>query len=322
VETLVFVGAVGIIAVLLVWWSVFANRMIDDREHLAEALARATVTAPAELDVELERQADIANRQRFMIVGEGSVLGAMLLVCVGALFLVARDARSASARLVRLLQFTTHELKTPIAGLRALLQSFQLGSIPDDARGRFLDQGLLECNRLEHLTETILAFQRAASQAKLNPVRMATAPLITDVLEHRKRTFGKDEVARAASSSHDIVVDKDAFRVVLENLLDNARKYGGNGGVELIESARDGRWRLDVKDHGEGFHPDDASRLFEPFERDTKKGVATHGSGLGLYISRQLVRDMGGELTASSEGPGKGAVFSIELPTAPEGSHG
>jgi two-component system, OmpR family, sensor histidine kinase SenX3 len=315
VETVVFVGAVAVIAVLLVWWGVFANRLIDERAVLAAEHARATLHDADEVARALLADEDRAARQRVMILGEGSLFGAMLLVCVGALFFVARDARRATRRLVRLLQFTTHELKTPIAGVRALLQSLQIGSIPEPSRAKFLDQGLLECNRLEHLAETILAFQRAASKARLNPTRMSSEALIADVLEHRQRTFGADEVSRATPLAHDIVVDKDAFRVVLENLLDNARKYGG-GRVEMVEGTSGARWRLEVRDHGDGFSPEESERLFEPFERDAKEGVSTHGSGLGLYISRQLVRDMGGDLTARSEGHGRGAVFAVELPLA------
>ena len=112
----------------------------------------------------------------------------------------------------------------------------------------------------------------------------------------------------------------DAVRVVLENLLDNARKYGG-GNVELVTAAKGPRWRLEVRDQGQGFSPGDAERLFEPFERGGGKGVA-HGSGLGLYISRQLARRMHGELTAFSGGPGKGSTFTLELPLAREAARG
>jgi signal transduction histidine kinase len=318
-EAKVFGGAVLVITVLLVWWGVFASRLIDEREHIAAQLARATLSDSAAVERERTAAEQRVGRQKVMLASEGSVFGAMLLVCTGTLFMVARRRRHAALRLVRLLQFTTHELKTPIAGMRALLQSLQIGSIPADRQGKFLEQGLLECNRLEHLAETILAFQRAASQSRLRPVRTSINDLIVDVLAHRKSTFGADEVVRTASAAADILVDKDAFRVVLENLLDNARKYGG-GRVEMSEHVRNGRWRLSLLDQGVGFQPSESERLFEPFERDTVEGVV-HGSGLGLSISRQLVRDMGGELSAHSDGKGKGSVFTVELP-AIEVGHG
>jgi signal transduction histidine kinase len=314
-EALVLGGALLVIATLLVWWGVFATRLIHERETLALGVLKATLDDPSKFADEIARVHERTNLQLTMIAGEGSVFAVLLVVSVVALWFVARQRRLAAARLVRLVQFTTHELKTPIAGVRALLQSLQLGSIPQEAQGKFLDQGLLETNRLEHLAETILAFQRAASKRQLKPVATSTDGLIVEVIEHRGRTFGTERIVRGKTAPAEIVVDKDAFRVVLENLLDNARKYGG-GQVEMHESVDGNRWRLEVKDAGDGFDPGDAERLFEPFERDTKEGVAKHGSGLGLYISRQLMRAMKGELSAKSEGAGKGAVFTMDLPLA------
>ncbi len=105
--------------------------------------------------------------------------------------------------------------------------------------------------------------------------------------------------------------------MVVENLLDNARKYGG-GKVELSTESDAARWRLKVRDHGQGFEPQVAERLFEPFARQ-RGGAVQHGSGLGLTLSRQLARQMGGELKAESEGPGKGATFVFELLVAEAG---
>jgi signal transduction histidine kinase len=317
-ETAVFVVAVAVIAVLLLWWGVFARRLIVEVAALQTQLARDHAPDAIALQNALQDVEQRTHRQMLMIAGEGSTFGVLLLVCVAALFVVARQRRRASERLVKLLQFTTHELKTPIAGVRALLQSLQLGSIPDELRGRMIAQGLLETHRLEHLAETILAFQRVRAQHRLRPVRATAAALVDDVLEHRRDTIGTTDVVRhAAADDACVLVDKDAFRVVLENLLDNARKYGG-GKVEVVESTHDGRWRLSLQDQGVGFEPDEAARLFEPFERDA--GASTHGSGLGLYISRQLVVDMDGELRASSPGRGRGATFTVELPLASAGA--
>jgi signal transduction histidine kinase len=320
-EAGIFGGAVVVIATLLVWWAVFANRLIDERADLAREHVALTVADAAARTDAIARLDDEVGRQKLMINSEGGLFGVMLLVLTGTLFVVARRRRQSSQRIVRLLQFTTHELKTPIAGVRALLQSLQLGSIPPEMQKRLLESGLLETNRLEHLAETILAFQRAASQSHLKPVRASSAQLIDDVIAHRKTTFGADEIVRGEAATHaEVLADRDAFRVVFENLLDNARKYGG-GKVELSTSVHDAKFRIEVRDHGLGFDPGDAARLFEPFERDTTEGVA-HGSGLGLYISRQLVRGMGGDLSARSDGKGKGATFVIDLPVAPAAQTG
>ena len=115
-----------------------------------------------------------------------------------------------------------------------------------------------------------------------------------------------------------VLADRDGLRVILENLLDNANKYGG-GSVKLAGGVSDGHWRLDISDQGRGFSPETAERLFDIHNRGSGEGV-THGAGLGLAIARQLARRMGGDITASSPGPGKGAVFSVTLLLAPQSS--
>jgi signal transduction histidine kinase len=132
------------------------------------------------------------------------------------------------------------------------------------------------------------------------------------ILGHRRTMFPAEALVWEKKVPSTLRCDPDAIHVVLENLLDNARKYGG-GAVELVESQLGTRWRLEVKDKGQGFAPGDTERLFEPFERGGGTGVA-HGSGLGLFIARQLMRRMDGDLRASSGGPGTGATFVLELP--------
>jgi signal transduction histidine kinase len=222
-------------------------------------------------------------------------------------------------RMERMLQFTSHELKTPIAGVRALLQSLSLGSIPADAQARFIQSGIGECDRLEHLAETILAYQRAVVRGGgAQPQPLRGDELVGEVLAHRARTFGTEALEVAPAAPVTVWADRDAFRVVLENLLDNARKYGG-GKVEVGTKADGTEWSVTVRDHGQGFDPKLADRLFDPFER-REQGAVTHGSGLGLSISRTLARQMGGDLTASSDGAGKGACFRLTLKIAPAGS--
>ena len=102
---------------------------------------------------------------------------------------------------------------------------------------------------------------------------------------------------------------------VLENLTDNAFKYGGSHPQVLLRAGKtDGRFSLVVEDKGIGFSPKIAHELFEPFRRAIEaKGVVQHGTGLGLSIAYKLADKMGGALTAFSEGPDKGSRFTLLL---------
>ncbi len=142
--------------------------------------------------------------------------------------------------------------------------------------------------------------------------------LLDEVLSHRKKTMPDEKVELAGAGAALVWADRDAFRVIVENLLDNAKKYG-SGSTKISARRDDGHWRLEISDaeHRRASKPNEAEALFDPFAPRPRNGV-THGSGLGLSISRQLARQMGGDLNAKSDGPGKGSTFTLTLATAPE----
>ncbi len=316
-DVVLFLAALLTLGPLLVWWSVLGNRHVSAIDALERRVAVLETEAAGEArTVALDDIAHHTQRQRLMMAGETVVAGSTLFVFVVGLFMLARNRRKANAAIRSMLQITAHELKTPIAGLKALLQSLQLGSIPEPMKVSLLARGLDECNRLEHLTETVLAYQRAVVQPTLKLEETLASTLVKRLLEHRKATFATENVAWTPGEEVLVKADPDAFRVVLENLLDNAKKYGG-GKVSLEERVEGERYVLAVKDEGIGFEAKDAKGLFEPWVRRQEHQVTKHGSGLGLYLSRQLAVAMGGSLSAHSPGPGKGSTFSLTLKLAP-----
>jgi signal transduction histidine kinase len=317
-EYLVLSLAIAIIAALVAWWSTFARRLIAQEQALSEDLLALTTKDPVELKQGLAALDARGERLLLMIAGESGVFVLALILCMMVLFVVARRRQEARIRMERMLQFTSHELKTPIAGVRALLQSLELGSVPPDQHAPLLKSGIAECDRLEHLAETILAYQRAVSLPQGGPLEAHDArALIAEVLSHRALGYGAESIAVKPAPPVRVYANPDAFRVILENLLDNARKYGG-GKVELHSSTENGRWKLEVRDFGLGFDPKLSEKLFNPFAR-AAKGAVSHGSGLGLSLSRLLARQMGGDLNASSQGEGKGSTFTLTLNPVPNG---
>jgi signal transduction histidine kinase len=117
-----------------------------------------------------------------------------------------------------------------------------------------------------------------------------------------------------ASGPDRVLADAQRIEQVLRNLLDNARKFAPAGTpIEVTAVLRDGRVHIAVIDHGPGLHPDDCTRVFDKFERGRDHlAEQAPGSGLGLYLSRQIVRAHGGELAVSAT-PGGGATFAFWL---------
>jgi signal transduction histidine kinase len=114
-----------------------------------------------------------------------------------------------------------------------------------------------------------------------------------------------------------IVADADAERLatIVGNLVDNAIKYSPEGGQVTVALTRSGgNAQIQVRDQGIGIAPDDQARLFSRFGRVvTAQNQHISGTGLGLYLSRQLARMHGGDIKVDSE-PGKGSTFTLELP--------
>src|SRR4051812_16658942 len=305
-------------ASLVVWWTILLRGQLQNNELLErQALAAQTSITEAEradrfAELELHHQ-----RRNVMLAGESSLLALLLSGSLVTLYLLAQRRRQQREDMEKLLQFTSHEFKTPVAGVKGLLQSLEIGSIPEAQRAELLRLGQIEGDRLEHLAETILAYQRAMSRDPRAAARpIDAARFIADLLAHRARTSASGDVQVASVDAVQVLADRDGLRVILENLLDNAHKYGG-GSVKLAAGVSDGRWRLDISDQGRGFAPEIAEKLFDPHNRGSGDGM-THGAGLGLAIARQLARRMGGDIVAHSAGPGHGAVFTVTLGVAPD----
>ena len=305
-------------ASLVGWWTI----LLRGEMIAKESLERQVLQLRADIN-EQQRAAGFAeiaahhDRRNIMLWGESAMMALLLSGSLAVLFLLAQRRKQQREDMEKLLQFTSHEFKTPVAGVKGLLQSLELGSIPDAQRAELIRLGQIECDRLEHLAETILAYQRAMSREPREGVqRIDAARFIADLLAHRARTSSSGEAQVALVDAVVVLADRDGLRVILENLLDNAHKYGG-GSVRLAAGVDQGRWRLDISDEGRGFPPESAEKLFDLHNRGSGEGV-THGAGLGLAIARQLARRMGGDIRAHSPGPGKGAVFSVTLMLAPQ----
>jgi signal transduction histidine kinase len=113
-----------------------------------------------------------------------------------------------------------------------------------------------------------------------------------------------------------VAADPDKLRQVLVNLIENAVKYSDEGRIDVRVVPQDGHARFSVSDEGLGIPPEEHERIFEKFHRldpDMTHGVG--GTGLGLYICRELVERMDGRIWVDSE-PGRGTTFTFELPLA------
>ena len=216
----------------------------------------------------------------------------------------------------------THELKTPIASIRLYLETMQARDITESQRREFFRIMLADTERLQQTVEQVLkagvAGQRVGLQHRA-PVDIAT--LAADVIEtaRLRHHLSADKMAlTVATQATELCVDGDAdeLRTVISNLLDNAVKYSRDTVQVVVEVAApspDTVW-VRVRDRGVGIPRTLLKRIFNRFYRFQTRGFKVKGTGLGLYIVRSIVKQHGGRVFAASEGEGKGATFTVELP--------
>ncbi|HSL11515.1 MAG TPA: HAMP domain-containing sensor histidine kinase [Actinomycetota bacterium] len=218
----------------------------------------------------------------------------------------------------------SHELKTPIAAMRAHLENLLDGVEEPDRET--LEVMLAQAERLGRLVEQLLDLSKLESgEVPLHRDHVPVAPIVRQVVS-------EIEVARAGKAvriAQDIppdlpTVDADAERVhqVLFNLVDNALRFVPEGGEVTIAAHRhNGSVEISVADNGVGIPREHLPRLFERFYRaDTARARGDGGTGIGLAIARSVVEAHGGSIRAESE-PGSGSVFSFDLPASADASH-
>ncbi len=221
----------------------------------------------------------------------------------------------------------THELKTPVTSIRLHLETLKSrGQAVDETKRReFYDVMLQDSDRLLHLIEQVLSAGQKG-RGPFQQVRVDLKALAEECIEVTKsQRHLPREALQMVGSAHDAIEvfgDPDHLRGAILNLLDNAVKYSrdhvrvevevGKGDEDLAV--------VRVRDQGIGIPPNETKRIFGRFYRTPwALTQRVKGTGLGLFIVAQTAKQHGGRAFAQSEGVGRGATFTLELPSAPAG---
>lgn len=221
----------------------------------------------------------------------------------------------------------SHELKTPLAGIRLLTDSIlQTGDMDADTTREFVGDIGREAERLTRITENLLRLTRLDSGAvppvtpvPVAPVLERVARMLAVLAREKNVTLSYEAEPQAVA-----LATEDDVHQILYNLMDNGIKYSGTDGFVHAAAATDGDWVvLTVEDNGIGIPEDDLPHIFERFYRvDKMRSRAIGGTGLGLSIVKDTVENRGGSITAAAR-QGGGTVFTVRLPrAAKEGGDG
>jgi two-component system sensor histidine kinase KdpD len=222
-----------------------------------------------------------------------------------------------------LLNSVSHDLRTPLASVMASVASLLDPEVrwPEDQRHEFLCTIDREAGRLNHLVANLLDMSRIEAGA-VDPKLVDTwlSEVVGPVVRRARAVPSRQVIdIDVPESLPSVLVDPVRLDQVLTNLLDNARRYAGNGLIKVVGRHVGSDVELRVMDHGPGIPVAERERIFSQFYRMERTGQPGNGTGLGLSICRGLVEAMGGRLWAETA-PGGGAAFVIRLPAVQAGS--
>ncbi len=266
------------------------------------------------------------TRLRNLAVSAGILL--LILATAFILVRVSRRAQQLAELQMNFVAGVSHELRTPLTVIRTAAFNLRgrLASRPDQVE-RYGSLIQAESERLEALVEQVLRF---ASASAGHLIREREPVAVENLIEEGLRS------SRAALSGPGwniectidpglplVMADEVALRQVVQNLVDNAVKYGTGGsnwiGVRASAVAADGGTAVEIRvaDHGPGIPADEQAHIFDPFFRGRRAlQDQVHGTGLGLNLVKRIVEAHGGTIRVISQ-PGQGAEFIVRIPVAP-----
>lgn len=324
-------GVVGLQVVRIDWSRLRALLLAEVRPFLprAELLPAAPdadldevgdrlATIPARLSVEAPRlQASIGRS-----LGLGlAITWIATLTALSAVALALRATLAYGDRHRRFTSAVTHELRTPLTTFRLYSEMLAKGMVPEGSRVQYLETLEEQARRLSVLVENVLAYARLDEGRA--PVRSELLTIGELVERHRAAlerccatADARLELEPGAAWDLELRTDPEAVGQILGNLVDNACKYGCLGesrAISLGAAARGAELRLRVHDEGPGVPAAETRAIFEPFDRGSRdESDAAPGVGLGLALSRDLARALGGDLRLVRSS--QGATFELVLP--------
>ncbi len=225
----------------------------------------------------------------------------------------------------KFMQSITHDLKNPLSAIMGMadLVKLKIGKDIGKEENKYLNVLKAEADRLMGMINDILNLAKIESgNMELDKSEFN----IKNIFQEMKETFTaqaenadiKLEIKKYRDSFDNVNADKKLIKRVIINLLGNALKYTPRGGTIILGSEKEaGRIRIYVQDTGEGMPPEMCEKIFDRFKQIN--GRSRGGTGIGLNVSKEIVRAHGGRIWAESK-PGKGSVFSFTLPKKGDGS--
>ena len=308
----------------LCWWAVLLHRKNVEVFKLESKLLVERhlndIGVPSVDITTLPEYAELKQNyesQTIMIASEAMVFGIVLIL--GIYFINRAFSRelAVAEKQKNFLLSITHELKSPLASINLILDTFVKRDLPPDRIKEFSKDALTESTRLDELFNKILLATRLGSTHQFAMQQTNISSIIEHTLQKIERVHTELTLTSDIQKSVICKVDESAMASVLHNLVENALKYTtGQPKVHITLAIRQARAVLSISDNGIGIAPNERQRIFEQFYRIGSEDTRTSkGTGLGLYIVKEIVTAHKGKIKVADNTEG-GTTFEISLPVA------
>jgi len=312
------------------WWSVLLYTKNNDAFAAKRDKMRLIMVAEGRVNsneeflesVPYQQLRDQYKRQEYMILGEAGVIIISLLIGMWLINRSYNKEMMAARQQRNFLLSITHELKSPIASIRLVLETFQRRrNLPVEKKDKLTRSALLETERLNGLVSDLLL--SAKLEAAYQPYQEALdlPQMMEDLVGTMEGKYPEVRFHFRKETAVDwFVGDRTGMTSVILNLLENAVKYSSTpADIEATIAQKEEYLLLEVGDQGYGIPEKEKARVFEKFYRVGNEDIRkTKGTGLGLYIVQQIVQAHGGTISVEDNLP-KGTLFRIKLPISRTG---
>lgn len=213
----------------------------------------------------------------------------------------------------------THELKSPLSSIQLYLETLNSRDVPEEKKKEFYVLMMRDAERLKNLVNSILEIASMDKKKfyKDFEVYKADETIKKIILESAEQFQLKQNAIRfSGDAGCDILLDRNSIKTVFDNLVDNSIKYSIAPLEIMIKFKRNTKKaEIEFSDNGIGIPNEEIKKIFQKFHRIYDKDIPNvKGTGLGLYVVREIIKNHKGKVFAFSEGKGKGSRFKIELP--------
>jgi len=249
-----------------------------------------------------------------MIVGEGSVF--ILLLLIGFIYLkrnISKQMQLARKEQTFLLS-VTHELKTPVAAVKLFLETIKSHNLPHEQVAQLAKDALKETNRLESMAENILLTTRLDQKVSdIHKEKVDLSELAFAVSKRMQALSGQNFILDITRELY-ISGDSQMLQVMCNNVVENALKYASpDPKITIRVKQNKNTVILEISDEGPGINREEYSKIFDKFYRVGDEKIRKHkGTGLGLYLVKNIVQLHNGKISISENKP-KGTTFTFQF---------